>query len=171
MGGVPIGPPSRSGYALRLGARIRPTALRSSLAKSKSETSLPVDIYPASREGLPLSKSMTSAGGDTKDPYHAYTTSSMTSAGGQTNHSPQSEGVARTTGGTRCRPWIDPLWVGLENQRLGPNLPKDPYHVYTTSFMTSAGGQTNHSPQSEGVARTTGGVQNVAHGSTPCGSD
>ena len=99
MGGVPIGPPSRSGYALRLGARIRPTALRSSLAKSKSETSLPVDIYPASREGLPLSKSMTSAGGDTKDPYHAYTTSSMTSAGGQTNHSPQSEGVARTTGG------------------------------------------------------------------------
>ena len=178
MGGVPIGPPSRSGYALRLGARIRPTALRSSLAKSKSETSLPVDIYPASREGLPLSKSMTSAGGDTKDPYHAYTTSSMTSAGGdtkdpyhayttssmtsaggQTNHSPQSEGVARTTGGTRRRPWIDPLWVGLENQRLGPNLPKDPYHTYTTSSVTSAGGQTNHSPQSEGVARTTGGYK------------
>ncbi len=31
MGDV-LYPPSRSGYALRLGARIRPTALRSSLA-------------------------------------------------------------------------------------------------------------------------------------------
>ncbi len=29
MQDIPIGPPSRSGYALRLGARIRPTALRS----------------------------------------------------------------------------------------------------------------------------------------------
>lgn len=126
MGGVPIGTPSRSGYALRLGARIRPTALRSFLAKPESETSLPVDIYPASREGLSLSNgssygyttsSMTSAGGDTKDPAHGHTASSpMTSAGGQTNHSPQSEGIARTTGGTRRRPWIDPLWVGLENR-------------------------------------------------------
>ena len=40
MRGVPIGPPSRSGYALRLGARIRPTALRSFLPKPESETSL-----------------------------------------------------------------------------------------------------------------------------------
>ena len=47
-----------------------------------------------------------------KDPYCGYT-SFVTSAGGQTNHSPQSEGVARTTGGTRRRPLIDPLWVGL----------------------------------------------------------
>ena len=146
MGGVPIGPPSRSGYALRLGARIRPTALRSSLAKPESETSLPVDIYPVSYEGLPLSKDLshgykpsfvTSAGGDTRDPSHVYTaassvtssggdtkdpslvytaTSSVTSAGGQTNHSPQSEGVARTTGGTRRYPWIDPLWVGLKTE-------------------------------------------------------
>ena len=80
MRGVPIGSPSRSGYALRLGARIRPTALRSFLPKPESETSL---------------------------------SSVVTSAGGQTNHSPQSEGVARTTGGTRRRPLIDPLWVGL----------------------------------------------------------
>ena len=137
MRGVPIGPPSRSGCALRLGARIRPTALRSSIAKPESEASLPVDTYPASCEGLLLSKpiisargntkdpyhghtssSMTSSRGDTKDPYHAYTTSSMTSAGGQTNHRPQSEseGVARTTGGTRRRPWIDLLWVGLKTE-------------------------------------------------------
>ena len=109
MGGGPIGSPSRSGYALRLGARIRPTALRSSLPKSEDETSLPVDIDPASCEGLPLSKSIISAGGDTKDPYHAYTTSSMTSAGGQTNHSPQSEGVARTTGGYKTSPVDRPL--------------------------------------------------------------
>ena len=102
MRGVPIGSPSRSGYALRLGARIRPTALRSFLPKPESETS--------------LSSVVTSAGGDTKDPYCGYTsfdTSFVTSAGGQTNHSPQSEGVARTTGGTRRRPLIDPLWVGL----------------------------------------------------------
>ena len=98
MRGVPIGSPSRSGYALRLGARIRPTALRSFLPKPESETS--------------LSSVVTSAGGDTKDPYCGYT-SFVTSAGGQTNHSPQSEGVARTTGGTRRRPLIDPLWVGL----------------------------------------------------------
>ena len=124
MGGVPIGPPSRSGYALRLGARIRPTALRSSLAKSKSETSLPVDIYPASREGLPLSKSMTSAGGDTKDPYHAYTTSSMTSAGGQTNHSPQSEGVARTTGGYKTSPMDRPL-VGRTREPTSRTQPPE----------------------------------------------
>ena len=156
---------------------------------------------------------VTSAGGDTKDPYCGYT-SFVTSAGGQTNHSPQSEGVARTTGGTRRRPLIDPLWVGLENQHLGSDLPrgevvmrgvpigspsrsgyalrlgarirptalrsflpkpesetslssvvtsvggdtKDPYCGYS-SFVTSAGGQTNHSPQSEGVARTTGGTR------------
>ena len=98
MRGVPIGSPSRSGYALRLGARIRPTALRSFLPKPESETS--------------LSSVVTSAGGDTKDPYYRYT-SFVTSAGGQTNHSPQSEVVARTTGGTRRRPLIDPLWVGL----------------------------------------------------------
>ncbi len=55
MRGVPIGSPSRSGYALRLGARIRPTALRSFLPKPESETS--------------LSSVVTSAGGDTKDPY------------------------------------------------------------------------------------------------------
>ena len=99
MRGEPIGSPSRSGYALRLGARIRPTALRSFLSKPESETS--------------LSSVVTSAGGDTKDPYCEHT-SFVTSAGGQTNHSPQSEGVARTTGGTRRRPLIDPLWVGLE---------------------------------------------------------
>ena len=98
MRGVPIGSPSRSGYALRLGARIRPTALRSFLPKPESETS--------------LSSVVTSAGDDTKDPYCGHT-SFVTSAGGQTNHSPQSEGVARTTGGTRRRPLIDPLWVGL----------------------------------------------------------
>ena len=98
MRGVPIGSPSRSGYALRLGARIRPTALRSFLSKPESETS--------------LSSVVTSAGGNMKDPYCGYT-SFVTSAGGQTNHSPQSEGVARTTGGTRRRPLIDPLWVGL----------------------------------------------------------
>lgn len=101
MGGVPIGSPSRSGYALRLGARIRPTALRSFLAKPKSETS--------------LSSIVTSAGDDTKDPYCRYT-SFVTSAGGQTNPSPQSEGAARTTGGARRRPWIDPLWVGLKTE-------------------------------------------------------
>ena len=112
MRGVPIGSPSRSGYALRLGARIRPTALRSFLPKPESEASSSVDIYPASCEGLLLSKSITSAGGDTKDPYCEYT-SFVTSAGGQTNHSPQSEGEARTTGGTRRRPLIAPLWVGL----------------------------------------------------------
>ena len=84
MRGVPIGSPSRSGYALRLGARIRPTALRSFLSKPESETS--------------LSSVVTSAGGNMKDPYCGYT-SFVTSAGGQTNHSPQSEGVARTTGG------------------------------------------------------------------------
>ena len=66
---------------------------------------------------------MTSAGGDTKDPFRRYT-SFVTSAGGQTNHSPQSEGVARTTGGTRRRLFIDPLWVGLENQYLGSDLPR-----------------------------------------------
>ena len=181
MRGVPIGPPSRSGCALRLGARIRPTALRSSIAKPESEASLPVDTYPASCEGLLLSKpiisargntkdpyhghtssSMTSSRGDTKDPYHAYTTSSMTSAGGQTNHRPQSEGVARTTGGTRRHPFIDPLWVGLENQRLEFDLSKGPSLGYTaSSSVTSAGGQTNHRPQSEseGVARTTGGTR------------
>ena len=98
MRGVPIGSPSRSGYALRLGARIRPTAQRSFLPKPESETS--------------LSSVVTSAGGDRKDPYCGYT-SFVTSAGGQTNHTPQSEGVARTTGGTRRRPLIDPLWVGL----------------------------------------------------------
>ena len=98
MRGVPIGSPSRSGYALRLGARIRTTALRSFLPKPESETS--------------LSSVVTSSGGDTKDPYYRYT-SFVTSAGGQTNHSPQSEGVARTTGGTRRCPLIDPLWVGL----------------------------------------------------------
>ena len=143
MQGVPIGSPSRSGYALRLGAMIRPTALRSSLAKPESEASLPVDLYPASCEGLLLSKdpyhaytassfrtscggdtkdlfrrytsSVTSCGGDTKDPYCGYT-SSVTSAGGRTNPSPQSEGAARTTGGTRRRLFIDPLWVGLKNR-------------------------------------------------------
>ena len=83
MRGVPIGSPSRSGYALRLGARIRPTALRSFLPKPESEVSLPVDIYPASCEGLLLSKSITSAGGDTKDPFRRYT-SFVTSAGGDT---------------------------------------------------------------------------------------
>ena len=59
MRGVPIGSPSRSGYALRLGARIRPTALRSFLPKPESETS--------------LSSVVTSTGGDTKDPYCGYT--------------------------------------------------------------------------------------------------
>ena len=85
MRGVPIGSPSRSGYALRLGARIRPTALRSFLPKPESEASSSVDIYPASCEGLLLSKSITSAGGDTKDPYCEYT-SFVTSAGGDTKN-------------------------------------------------------------------------------------
>ena len=138
---------------------------------------------------------MTSAGGDTKDPYCGYT-SFVTSAGGQTNHSPQSEGVARTTGGTRRCPLIDPLWVGLENQHLGSDLPrgevvmrgvtigspsrsgyalrlgarirptalrsflpKPESETSLSSVVTSVGGQTNHSPQSEGVARTTGGTR------------
>ncbi len=116
MRGVSIGPPSRSGYALRLGARIRPTALRSSLAKPESETSLSsiVTSYVGNtKDPFRIYTSfVTSAGGDTKDPYCEYT-SFVTSAGGQTNHSPQSKGVARTTGGTRHRPLIDPLWVGL----------------------------------------------------------
>ena len=67
MRGVAILAPSRSGYALRLEARIRPTALRSFLPKPESEASLPVDIYPASCEGHLLSK----------DPYHSYTASSF----------------------------------------------------------------------------------------------
>ena len=94
MRGVPIDSPSRSGYALRLGARIRPTALRSFLSKPESEMS--------------LSSVVTSAGGDTKDPYCGYT-SFVTSTGGQTNHSPQSEGVARTTGGDKTLPIDRPL--------------------------------------------------------------
>ena len=65
MRGVPIGSPSRSGCALRLGAMIRPTALRSFLPKPESETS--------------LSSVVTFAGGDTKDPYCRYT-SFVTSA-------------------------------------------------------------------------------------------
>ena len=127
MRGVPIGSPSRSGYALRLGARIRPTALRSFLPKPESEVSLPVDIYPASCEGLLLSKDpyhaytassfVTSAGGDTKDPYCGYT-SFVTSAGGQTNHSPQSEGVARTTGGDKTSPIDRPLVGRTRNLSL-----------------------------------------------------
>ena len=161
MRGVSIGPPSRSGYALRLGARIRPTALRSSLAKPESETSLSsvVTSYVGNTKDpfRRYTSFVTSAGGDTKDPYCEYT-SFVTSAGGQTNHSPQSKGVARTTGGIRRRPLIDPLWVGRKSQRLGSDLPKDLSHRYT-SFVTSAGGQTNHSPQSEGVARTTGGTR------------
>ena len=134
MRGVPIGSPSRSGYALRLGARIRPTALRSFLPKPESETSLSSVATSArgdtknpycgyisfvtSAEGdtkdpyYRYTSFVTSAGGDTKDPYCGYTLF-VTSAGGQTNHSPQSEGEARTTGGTRRRPLIAPLWVGL----------------------------------------------------------
>ena len=145
MRGVPIGSPSRSGYALRLGARIRPTALRSFLPKPESETSLSSVVTSAGGDTKDpycgYTSFVTSSGGDTKDPYCGYTsfvtssggdtkdpyyryTSFVTSAGGQTNHSPQSEGVARTTGGTRCRPLIDPLWVGLEYQRLGSDLPR-----------------------------------------------
>ena len=116
MRGVPIGSPSRSGYALRLGARIRPTALRSFLPKPESETSLSSVVTSAGGDTKDpycgYTSVVTSAGGDTKDPYCGYT-SVVTSEGGQTNHSPQSEGVARTTGGTRRRPLIDPLWVGL----------------------------------------------------------
>ena len=123
MRGVPIGSPSRSGYALRLGARIRPTALRSFLPKPESEMSLSSVVTSAGGQTKDpycgYTSFVTSAGDDTKDPYCGYTsfdcgyTSFVTSAGGQTNHSPQSEGVARTTGGTRRRPLIDPLWVGL----------------------------------------------------------
>ena len=127
MRGVPIGSPSRSGYALRLGARIRPTALRSFLPKPESETSLSSVVTSAGGDTKDpycgYTSFVTSSGGDTKDPDYRYT-SFVTSAGGQTNHSPQSEGVARTTGGTRCRPLIDPLWVGLEYQRLGSDLPR-----------------------------------------------
>ena len=134
MRGVPSAPPSRSGCALRLGARIRPTALRSFLAKPESETSLSSVVTFAGGDTKDpycgYTSFVTSVGGDTKDPYYGYTsfvtsaggdtkdpycgyTSFVTSAGGQTNHSPQAEGVARTTGGTRRRPLIDPLWVGL----------------------------------------------------------
>ena len=117
MRGVPSAPPSRSGCALRLGARIRPTALRSFLAKPESETSLSSVVTSAGGDTKDpycgYTSFVTSVGGDTKDPYYGYT-SFVTSAGGQTNHSPQSEGVARTTGGTRRRPLIDPLWVGLD---------------------------------------------------------
>ena len=102
MRGVPIGSPSRSGYALRLGARIRPTAQRSFLPKPESETS--------------LSSVVTSAGGDRKDPYCGYT-SFVTSAGGQTNHSPQSEGVARTTGGDKTLPIDRPLVGRTRNSK------------------------------------------------------
>ena len=113
MRGVPIGSPSRSGYALRLGARIRPTAQRSFLPKPESETSLSSVVTSAGGDRKDpycgYTSFVTSAGDDTKDPYCGYT-SFVTSAGGQTNHSPQSEGVARTTGGTRRRPLIDPLW-------------------------------------------------------------
>ena len=116
MRGVPIGSPSRSGYALRLGARIRPTALRSFLSKPESETSLSSVVTSAGGNMKDpycgYTSFVTSAGGNMKDPYCGYT-SFVTSAGGQTNRSPQSEGVARTTGGTRRRPLIDPLWVGL----------------------------------------------------------
>ena len=100
MRGVPIGSPSRSGRCPSdwgLGS-VRPRCGRF-LPKPESETSLSSVVTFA-------------GGGDTKDPYCGYT-SFATSAGGQTNHSPQSEGVARTTGGTRRCPLIDPLWVGL----------------------------------------------------------
>ncbi len=126
MRGVPIGSPSRSGYALRLGARIRPTALRSFLPKPESEMS--------------LSSVVTSAGGDTKDPYCGYT-SFVTSAGDDTK---------------------DPYYRYTSVVTSAGGDTKDPYYRYT-SFVTSAGGQTNHSPQSEGVARTTGGDKTSPH--------
>ena len=45
MRGVPIGSPSRSGYALRLGARIRPTALRSFLPKPEETVAKVNSLY------------------------------------------------------------------------------------------------------------------------------
>lgn len=45
MGGVPIGPPSRSGYALRLGARIRPTASGRLLSVTDARPSIPTSRY------------------------------------------------------------------------------------------------------------------------------
>ena len=116
MRGVPIGSPSRSGYALRLGARIRPTALRSFLPKPENETSFSSVVTSAGGDTkdpyCEYTSFVTSAGGDTKYPYCGYM-SFVTSAGGQTNHSPQSFGLRPPTGGTRRRPLIDPLWVGL----------------------------------------------------------
>ena len=94
---------------------VRPRCGRS--PKPESETSLSSVVTSAGGDTKDpycgYTSFVTSAGGDTKDPYCGYT-SFVTSAGGQTNHSPQSEGVARTTGGTRRRPLIDPLWVGLD---------------------------------------------------------
>ena len=75
MRGVAIGSPSRSGYALRLGARIRPTALRSFLLKPESETS--------------LSSVVTSAGGDTKDPYYRLLLSDKSQKGHTEGAQPQ----------------------------------------------------------------------------------
>ena len=105
MRGVPIDSPSRSGYALRLGARIRPTALRSFLSKPESEMS--------------LSSVVTSAGGDTKDPYYRYT-SFVTSAGGDTK---------------------DPYYRYTSFVTSAGGDTKDPYYRYT-SLVTSAGGDT-----------------------------
>ena len=141
----PSAPPVVRATPSDWGARIRPTALRSFLPKPESETSLSSVVTSAGGDtkdpDCGYTSFVTSAGGETKDPYCEYTsvvtsaggqtkdsycgyTSFVTSAGGQTNHSPQSEGVARTTGGERRRPLIDPLWVGLENQHLGSDLPR-----------------------------------------------
>ena len=125
MRGVPIGSPSRSGYALRLGARIRPTALRSFLLKPESETSLSSVMTSAGGDTKDTycgyTSFVTSAGGDTKDPYCGYT-SFVTSAGGQTNHSPQSEGVARTTGGDKTSSIDRPLVGRTRNSLLANDL-------------------------------------------------
>ena len=87
MRGVPIGSPSRSDYALRRGARIRPTALRSFLSKPESETSLSSVVTSAGGDTKDTycgyTSFVTSAGGDTKDTYYKYT-SFVTSAGGDT---------------------------------------------------------------------------------------
>ena len=144
MRGVPIGSPSRSGYALRLGARIRPTALRSFLSKPESETS--------------LSSVVTSAGGNMKDPYCGYT-SFVTSAGGQTNHSPQSEGVARTTGGTRRRPLIDPLWVGLGTAMK--NFYRTAMVLFRPSVGITSSLRGDHSVPPWGLKIPTEGFENI----------
>ena len=82
--------------------RITHTQYRHLGPLQKVDTKGPSHAYKPSSE--------TSAGGDTEGPSDGYSASSSeTSAGGQTNHSPQSEGIARTTGGYKTSPVDRPL--------------------------------------------------------------